>query len=209
MSDLEEYETARRSILQVMNEAGLQVGSRLHELQTRAHPDAWAGIAGYLKPSLLTGEQRIVDLLVALHPGATTGIEMRGQQRLRVQFRGVVSTGVHGGWRGDLVGPFPLRVSNAKRHTVATRHGVRTLFLPSVTGGRADYGRGRHSTVGKRPGVRAEISRSATSRGSTSPPRNRRSVRSFTPVGRDVPGVRRRSSGAEDVRNAGSLASGR
>ena len=94
MSDLEEYETARRSILQVMNEAGLQVGNRLHELQARADPAVWARIAGYLKPSLLTGEQRIIDLLVALHPGATTGIEMRGQQRLRVQFRGVVSSGV-------------------------------------------------------------------------------------------------------------------
>ena len=94
MSDLEEYETARRSILQVMNEAGLQVGDRLHELQTRADPDTWAGIAGYLKPSLLTGEQRIIYLLVALHPGATSGIEMRGQKRIRVQFRGVVSTDV-------------------------------------------------------------------------------------------------------------------
>lgn len=93
MSDLEEYETARRSILQVMNEAGLQVGNRLHELQTRADPAAWAGIAGYLKPSLLTGEQRIIDLLVAIHPGATTGIEMRTQKRIRVQFRGLVSTG--------------------------------------------------------------------------------------------------------------------
>lgn len=79
MSDLEEYETARRSILQVMNEAGLQVGDRLHELQTRADPDAWAGIAGYLKPSLLTGEQRIIDLLVALHPGATAASKCGGR----------------------------------------------------------------------------------------------------------------------------------
>ena len=97
MSDLEDYETTRRYILQVMNEAGLQVGNTLHELQARADPGAWAQIEGYLKPSMLTGDQRIIELLVAIHPGAT-GIDLRGQPRLRVQFRGLFSVG------GSMVG---------------------------------------------------------------------------------------------------------
>ena len=93
MSDLEDYKTTRRYILHVMNEAGLQVENTLHELQARADPGAWARIEGYLKPSLLTGDQRIIELLVAIHPGAT-GIALRGQTRLRVQFHGVFSTGI-------------------------------------------------------------------------------------------------------------------
>jgi hypothetical protein len=93
MSDLEEHQTTRRYILQVMNEAGLQAENTLHELQTRADPSAWARIEGYLKPGMLTGEQKIIDLLVAIHPGAT-GIALRGETRLRVQFRGLFSTGV-------------------------------------------------------------------------------------------------------------------
>jgi PilZ domain-containing protein len=93
MSDFEEYQTTRRYILQMMNEAGLQAGNTLHELQTRADLGAWARLEGYLKPGMLTGEQKIIDLLVAIHPGAT-GIDLRGQTRLRVQFRGVFSTGV-------------------------------------------------------------------------------------------------------------------
>jgi hypothetical protein len=93
MSDLEEYQTARRSILQVMNEAGLQVGNTLHELQARADPGTWARIEGYLKPGMLTGDQRIIELLVAIHPGAT-GVDLRGHTRLRVQFHGSFSAGV-------------------------------------------------------------------------------------------------------------------
>src|SRR5207247_11439009 len=42
---------------------------------------------------MLTGDQRIIELLVAIHPGAT-GIALRGQTRLRVQFHGVFSTGI-------------------------------------------------------------------------------------------------------------------
>ncbi len=90
MSDLEDYQTMRRSILQVMNEAGLRVENTLHELEARADPGAWARIEGYLKPGMLTGDQRIIELLVAIHPGAT-GVALRGQTRLRVQFRGVFS----------------------------------------------------------------------------------------------------------------------
>ena len=93
MSDLEDYQTTRRYILQVMNEAGLQAGNTLHELQARADPGAWARIEGYLKPGMLTGEQKIIDLLVAIHPGAT-GIDLRGQTRVRMQFRGLFATGV-------------------------------------------------------------------------------------------------------------------
>jgi hypothetical protein len=93
MRDLEEYQTTRRYILQVMHAAGLQARDTLHELQARADPGAWARIEGYLKPGMLTGEQKIIELLVAIHPGAT-GIDLRGQTRLRVQFRGVFSTDV-------------------------------------------------------------------------------------------------------------------
>ena len=93
MSDLEDYETTRRYILLVMNEAGLQVENTLHELQARADPGVWARIKGYLKPSMLTGDQKIIDLLVAIHPGAT-GIALRGETRLRVQFRGLFSPSV-------------------------------------------------------------------------------------------------------------------
>ena len=93
MSDLEDYQTTRRYILHMMNEAGLQAENTLHELQARADPSAWARIEGYLKSGMLTAEQRIIDLLVAIHPGAT-GIDLRGQTRLRMQFRGLFATGV-------------------------------------------------------------------------------------------------------------------
>ena len=92
MSDSEDYETTRRYILQLMNEAGLKGENTLYELQTRADPDAWARIEGFLKRGMLTGDQRIIDLLVAIHPGAT-GIDLRGQTRLRAQFRGLFSGG--------------------------------------------------------------------------------------------------------------------
>jgi hypothetical protein len=75
-----------------MNEAGLQVENTLQELQARADPDAWARIEGYLKLGMLTGTQKIIELLIAVHPGAT-GVELREHVRLRVQFRGLFSTG--------------------------------------------------------------------------------------------------------------------
>ncbi len=93
MSDLEDYQTTCRYILQVMNKAGLQVENTLQELQARADPGAWARIDGYLKPALLTGDQRIIELMVAIHPSAAS-IALRGETRLRVQFRGLFSTGV-------------------------------------------------------------------------------------------------------------------
>jgi hypothetical protein len=93
VSDLEDYQTSRRYILQVMNEAGLQVENTLQELQARADPRAWARIDDYLKPGLLTRDQRIIELMVAIHPNAAS-ITLRGQTRIRVQFRGLFSTGV-------------------------------------------------------------------------------------------------------------------
>jgi len=92
MSDVEDYQTTSRFILQVMNEAGLQVESTLQELQARAEPGAWARIDGYLKSGMLTGTQRIIELLVAIHPGAA-GVALREHVRLRVQFRGLFSAG--------------------------------------------------------------------------------------------------------------------
>lgn len=92
MSDLEDYQPTSRSILQMMNEAGLQVDDTLQELQARADPGAWARIEGYLKPGMLTGTQKIIELLVAIHPGAT-GVALREHVRLRVQFRGLFSAG--------------------------------------------------------------------------------------------------------------------
>ena len=75
-----------------MNEAGLRVENTLQELRTRADPGAWARIEGYLKPGMLAGTQRIIELLVAVHPGAT-GVALRDHVRLRVQFRGLFSAG--------------------------------------------------------------------------------------------------------------------
>ena len=61
MSNIEEYQTTRRYILQVMNEAGLQVENTLHELQARADPGAWARIEGYLKAGMLTIETPVAN----------------------------------------------------------------------------------------------------------------------------------------------------
>ena len=93
MSKLEDYQTTRRYILRVMNEAGLQVENTLHELQASIAPDDRARIEDCLKPGMLTGDQKIIELLVAIHPGAS-GIALRGQARLRVQFRGLFSASV-------------------------------------------------------------------------------------------------------------------
>jgi hypothetical protein len=92
MSDLEDYQTTRRYILQVMNDAGLQAGNTLQNCKP-AQTSAWAQIEDYLKRGMLAGEQKIIELLVAIHPGAT-GIDLRGQSRLRLQFRGLFSTSV-------------------------------------------------------------------------------------------------------------------
>ncbi|TLY13471.1 MAG: PilZ domain-containing protein [Nitrospirae bacterium] len=88
MKDTEDYQLIRRQILQVMNEAGLQVDHTLRELQGRANPDAWARIEVYLKARPLTGSQRIRDLLSAIQPGA---VELRKHTRFPVDFRSTFS----------------------------------------------------------------------------------------------------------------------
>ena len=93
MSDIEDYQSTRAYLLQVMNEAGLQAGSTLRELLARADSNARARIDSYLKPGMLTEDQTITELLVAIHPGAT-GVALRGPERLRVQFHGVFSAGI-------------------------------------------------------------------------------------------------------------------
>jgi len=90
MSDEDDYQTIRRSILRVMNEAGLQVNHTLRELQARADPDAWARIEGYIKARPITGNQRIGDLLTAIQPGA---VDLRKHTRIRVDFRSTFSGG--------------------------------------------------------------------------------------------------------------------
>jgi len=70
MSASDEYQRIRYQILQVMNDAGLQVDHTLRELQAHADPDAWARIESYVKACPITGSQRIHDLLTAIQPGA-------------------------------------------------------------------------------------------------------------------------------------------
>ena len=93
VSHLEDYQATRTYILQVMREAGLQLESTLRELHERASPVAWAQIEGYLKASGLRANQKIVELLAAIHPGPT-GVDLRGDTRLRVEFRSSFSAGV-------------------------------------------------------------------------------------------------------------------
>ena len=90
MSAGEDYQLIRRLILQVMNEAGLQVDHTLRELQARADPDAWARIEGYIKARPITGNQRIRDLLTAIQPGAS---DLRKHTRFRADFRSTFSGG--------------------------------------------------------------------------------------------------------------------
>lgn len=93
VSHLEDYQATRTYILQVMREAGLQLENTLRELHERASPVAWAQIEGYLKTSGLKGNQKIVEVLAAIHPGPT-GVDLRGDTRLRVEFRSSFSAGV-------------------------------------------------------------------------------------------------------------------
>ena len=140
------------------------------------------GSKSYLKPGMLTGEQKIIDLLVAIHPGAT-GIDLRGQTRLRVQFRGVFSTGVSMvGGEGVLqdLSHYGCRMESDTSLQPGTE-----LELCFFYGSREAVPirvEARHGTVGHRPGVRGEIPPPAIPRGSTPPPGDRRAVSGFTPV---------------------------
>lgn len=86
-----EYEQIRIFLLQVMNEAGLQVDHTIRELQERANPVAWSAVEAYLKATTITGGQTLLELLKAIHPGITN---LRQQERVRTQVRCRVSTPV-------------------------------------------------------------------------------------------------------------------
>src|SRR5207245_9892625 len=73
-------------------------------------------------------------------------------------------------------------VSDGKRHSIATRHGVRASLLLWIRGGRADHSRARHGAVGQRPGVRGEIPPSAIPRRRTPPPCDCEAVTRFTTI---------------------------
>lgn len=88
MSAADDYQLIRHLILQVMNEAGLQIDHTVRELQARADPVAWALIEGYVKARPITGTQRIRDVLTAIQPGAT---DLRKHRRFRVDFRSTFS----------------------------------------------------------------------------------------------------------------------
>ena len=86
-----EYEHIRIFLLQVMNEAGLQVDHTIRELQERANPVAWPIVEAYLKATSVTGGQPLRELLRAIHPGITN---LRQHERVRTQLRCRVSTRV-------------------------------------------------------------------------------------------------------------------
>ena len=86
-----EYEQIRIFLLQVMNEAGLQVDHTIRELQERANPVAWPAVEAYLKATSVTGGQTLRELLRAIHPGITN---LRQHERVRTQLRCLVSTRV-------------------------------------------------------------------------------------------------------------------
>lgn len=86
-----EYEHIRIFLLQVMNEAGLQVNHTIRELQERANPVAWPAVEAYLKATSVTGGQTLLELLRAIHPGITN---LRQHERVRTQLRCLVSTRV-------------------------------------------------------------------------------------------------------------------
>lgn len=86
-----EYEHIRIFLLQVMNEAGLQVNHTIRELQERANPVAWPTVEAYLKATSVTGGQTLLELLRAIHPGITN---LRQYARVQTQLRCLVSTRV-------------------------------------------------------------------------------------------------------------------
>jgi len=88
MSAAEDSQLIRRLVLQVMNEARLQVDHQLGELQARADPVAWARIEDYVKARPITGTQRIRDLLTAIQAGA---VDLRKHTRFPVDFRSTFS----------------------------------------------------------------------------------------------------------------------
>lgn len=86
-----EYERIRIFLLQVMNEAGLQVDHTIRELQERADPVTWPVVEAYIKATSVTGGQTLRELLRAIHPGITN---LRQHERVRTQLRCRVATRV-------------------------------------------------------------------------------------------------------------------
>jgi hypothetical protein len=86
-----EYERIRIFLLQVMNEAGLQVDHTIRELQDRANPVAWPTVAAYLKATSVTEGQTLRELLRAIHPSLTN---LRQHERVRTQLWCRVATRV-------------------------------------------------------------------------------------------------------------------
>lgn len=86
-----EYEHIRVFLLQVMNEAGLQVNHTIRELQERANPVVWPAVEVYIKATSVTGGQTLLELLKAIHPGITN---LRQQERVRTRVQCIVSTRV-------------------------------------------------------------------------------------------------------------------
>lgn len=86
-----EHEHIRTFLLQVMNEAGLQVDHTIRELQERANPVAWPTVEVYLKATSVTGGQTLLELLRAIHPGIAN---LRQHERVPTQLRCLVSTRV-------------------------------------------------------------------------------------------------------------------
>lgn len=86
-----EHEQIRIFLLQVMNEAGLQVDHTIRELQERANPVAWPSVETYIKATSVTGGQTLLELLRAIHPGITN---LRQHARVRTELRCLVSTRV-------------------------------------------------------------------------------------------------------------------
>lgn len=64
-----DYEAIRTFLLQVMNQAGLQVEHTVRDLQERTPPMLWPTVESYVKATSLTGAHTVLGLLHAIHPG--------------------------------------------------------------------------------------------------------------------------------------------
>lgn len=96
-----EYEETRTFLLQVMNQAGLQVEHTVRDLQERTPPVLWPTVESYVKATSVTGAHTILDLVRAIYPGMG---DLRRDKR--VDSRGhchVVTSSVEPGREGLLL----------------------------------------------------------------------------------------------------------
>lgn len=63
------YEEVRILLIQVMNQAGLQLEHTVRDLQERTPPVFWPTVESYVKATSVTGAHTILDLLRAIYPG--------------------------------------------------------------------------------------------------------------------------------------------